>query len=209
MLGNEGEPFVCSHEHGDGRGDSCIAVSIAGAALESLWSSLGQSDRAAGHPMSPALAPTPRVAARFAALAAAGDEGFARDEAWLAAAESVLADAQKLAPPLSSADDDRAHAAARFLERHAASPLSLHAVAGEVGLSDFHFIRMFRAAIGVTPHQYLMRIRLLRAVMLLRDTALPVTEVAYEVGWGDLSTFNRTFRRELGCTPRELRRRRR
>jgi AraC-like DNA-binding protein len=65
---------------------------------------------------------------------------------------------------------------------------------------------VFRAEIGVTPHQYLIRVRLTRAIELLCDTAMPVTEVAYEAGWGDLSTFLRTFRREIGCTPRQLRR---
>jgi len=206
MLGNDGEPFVCSHEHNDGRGDSCIALSLSGDALESVQSTLARRTGRVVRFARPALPPAPRVSARFIELAAAGDEAFARDEACLAALAAVLSESEAVSGSCSAGDDARAHAAARFLERHAASPLSLDAVAAEVGLSAFHFIRIFRGAIGVTPHQYLMRIRLLRAVALLRDTTLPVTDVAYEVGWGDLSTFNRTFRREIGCTPRELRR---
>ena len=206
MLGNEGEPFLCSHEHNDGQGDSCIALSLSGAALDSVRSTLARPTGGALRFARPALPPAARVSVRFAELAAAGNDGFARDEACLVALATVLSETERIGGTSPAADDERAHAAARFLEHHAASPLSLDAVAATVGLSAFHFLRVFRSAIGVTPHQYLMRIRLLRAVALLRDTALSVTDVAYEVGWGDLSTFNRTFRREIGCTPRELRR---
>jgi AraC-like DNA-binding protein len=48
--------------------------------------------------------------------------------------------------------------------------------------------------------------RLIHAITLLRDTPLSITEVAYQSGWGDLSNFIRTFRREIGCSPREFRR---
>jgi AraC family transcriptional regulator len=68
-----------------------------------------------------------------------------------------------------------------------------------------HLLRVFRQAIGVTPHQYLMRMRLMHALRLLRDTRLPVIDVAYETGWADLSNFNKAFRREFGCSPRRLR----
>jgi AraC-like DNA-binding protein len=98
-------------------------------------------------------------------------------------------------------------AAARYIEDHAAGPLSLAGLAGEVGLSPFHFLRSFRRALGITPHQYLMRTRLIRAIALLGDTAMPVTAVGYEAGWADLSNFIRTFGRDVGCSPREFRRR--
>jgi transcriptional regulator GlxA family with amidase domain len=162
--------------------------------LESLRRALG---RAAGGPLSrqSALAPVPRVSAVFAALAVATSEGFAREEACLAAANAVLEQTVGPFHRMSSGDAERAHAAARFIEAHAAEPLTLDTVAAHLALSTFHFVRVFRDAIGVTPHQYLMRVRLLRAIALLRDTRLPVTEVAYESGWSDLSTFNRTFRR--------------
>jgi AraC-like DNA-binding protein len=67
-------------------------------------------------------------------------------------------------------------------------------------------MRIFRAATGITPHQYLMRVRLLRAMDLLRDTSQPVTTIAYDAGWSDLSNFNRAFRRDVGCSPGEYRR---
>ena len=102
--------------------------------------------------------------------------------------------------------DDRARAAADCIEARATESLSLDDVAQAAGLSAFHLLRVFRRSIGVTPHQYLLRQRLMRAIALLRDTALPVIDVAYAAGWADLSNFNRTFRREVGCSPREFRR---
>src|SRR5262249_49990812 len=111
-----------------------------------------------------------------------------------------------ISPAASSSERDRTVAAARYIESHAADPVSLTAVAEEVGLSPFHFLRSFRRAVGLTPHQYLLRMRLIRAIALLRDTRLSVTEAAYRSGWGDLSNFIRTFRREIGCSPRAFRR---
>ncbi|HKX44868.1 MAG TPA: helix-turn-helix transcriptional regulator, partial [Burkholderiaceae bacterium] len=102
--------------------------------------------------------------------------------------------------------DERALAAAHCIETRAAGPLSLDDVAQQVGVGAFHLMRVFRRAIGVTPHQYLMRVRLLRAMALLRDTAQPVTEIAYAAGWSDLSNFTRTFGRDVGCSPGAFRR---
>jgi len=92
------------------------------------------------------------------------------------------------------------------MEARAGDALALDDVALAVGLSAFHLLRVFQRCIGITPHQYLMRVRLLRAMALLRDTRRPVIDVAYDAGWADLSNFNRAFRRELRCSPREFRR---
>ena len=51
-----------------------------------------------------------------------------------------------------------------------------------------------------------MRVRLLRAMALLRDTTAPIIDVAYDAGWSDLSNFNSAFRRDVGCSPGEYRR---
>jgi AraC family transcriptional regulator len=60
--------------------------------------------------------------------------------------------------------------------------------------------------LGVTPHQYLVRSRLRRAARLLADDARPITDVAFDVGFGDLSNFVRTFHRAAGVSPRRFRR---
>jgi AraC-like DNA-binding protein len=73
-------------------------------------------------------------------------------------------------------------------------------------LSPFHFLRLFARVLGVTPHQYLVRCRLRAAARLLADPRISVTAIAYDVGFGDLSNFVRTFRRAAGVSPRDFRR---
>jgi AraC family transcriptional regulator len=72
-------------------------------------------------------------------------------------------------------------------------------------LSAFHFLRLFARVLGVTPHQYLVRCRLRHAARLLADPARSVTDVAFDVGFADLSNFVRTFRRAAGVSPRTFR----
>jgi transcriptional regulator GlxA family with amidase domain len=102
-------------------------------------------------------------------------------------------------------DERRAVEAMRSIDAGAAEPLSLADMARRAGLGRYHFLRAFRAATGTTPHQYLIAARLRRAARLLLTTALPVTEVALEAGFGDLSNFIRTFRRAAGRSPRAFR----
>jgi AraC-like DNA-binding protein len=201
MLGNPGEGYVCSHEHGDGTGDDCAVLSMSAQTLEGMSAALGrtalpQNFSRAGVP------PLPRVAALFSDLLDDGDEGFALEETALAVVDAVhaaLSDGQ--APEPMKPQDDRALAAMDCIERRATELLSLDEVAHCAGVGSFHLVRMFRRSIGITPHQYLMRVRLLRAISLLCDTSRLVTEVAYDSGWSDLSNFSRTFRREVGCSP--------
>src|ERR1700755_3220653 len=61
------------------------------------------------------------------------------------------------------------------------------------GVSKAHFARSFKDAFGVPPHRYLLTRRIERAKALLRDTDLPVTEVAFQTGWSSLGTFARPF----------------
>src|SRR5205823_5103746 len=78
--------------------------------------------------------------------------------------------------------------------------------AAEFGLSPFHFLRLFAKVLGVTPHQYLVRSRLRRAACLLADDTRSITEIALDVGFGDLSNFVRTFHRAAAMSPRSFRR---
>jgi transcriptional regulator GlxA family with amidase domain len=73
------------------------------------------------------------------------------------------------------------------------------------GVSQAHFARSFRDAFGVPPHRYLLTRRIERAKALLRDTELPVTEIAFQTGWNSLGTFGRTFRDITAESPGELR----
>lgn len=73
------------------------------------------------------------------------------------------------------------------------------------GVSEAHFARTFKEAFGVPPHRYLLTRRLERAIALLRDTDLPILEIALATGWKSLGTFGRTFRDVTGETPGERR----
>jgi transcriptional regulator GlxA family with amidase domain len=73
------------------------------------------------------------------------------------------------------------------------------------GVSEAHFARSFKQAFGVPPHRYLLTRRIERAAALLRDTELPITEIAFQTGWESLGTFGRTFRDITGETPSAVR----
>jgi transcriptional regulator GlxA family with amidase domain len=72
-------------------------------------------------------------------------------------------------------------------------------------VSEAHFARSFKDAFGVPPHRYLLTRRIERATALLRDTDLPVTEIAFQTGWESLGTFGRTFRDITGESPSAVR----
>ena len=84
--------------------------------------------------------------------------------------------------------------------------LSLEDLAAIAGVSAFHFHRLYRAMTGETPSGTLRRLRLARAAGLLRDSASPVTEIAFEAGYESSQAFSKAFRRETGCSASELRR---
>jgi AraC-like DNA-binding protein len=88
-----------------------------------------------------------------------------------------------------------------YIDRHYARPLTIERLAALAGLSPFHFIRAFRAATGLTPHQYLRNRRIDRAKELLVTTPMPVTEVCDAVGFQSLGSFSSLFRRLTGETP--------
>ncbi len=87
------------------------------------------------------------------------------------------------------------------MDRAYAEPLDIRAVAAVACLSDAHFIRSYRACFGETPHRYLQRRRVERAMFLLRETDRSITDVCLDVGFGSLGTFSRTFREIVGETP--------
>ena len=92
------------------------------------------------------------------------------------------------------------------MEENASAEIGLEVVARRSGLSSFHFLRLFSGVVGTTPHQFLLRARLRRAARLLSEPELPVSAVALEAGFKDLSNFVRTFQRAAGLSPRAFRR---
>lgn len=96
-------------------------------------------------------------------------------------------------------------AARRLIDTHWTEPLDTRALARHAHLSPFHFIRVFRATFGVTPHQYLTRRRLEHAKVLLTTGALSVTDICMEVGFSSLGSFCTLFQRHTGRSPQQYR----
>ncbi|TXJ81823.1 AraC family transcriptional regulator [Streptomyces lavendulae] len=91
------------------------------------------------------------------------------------------------------------------MDRDYARPLDVPALARVAHVSPAHFARTFRATFGETPHRYLQRRRVERAMYLLRESERRVTDIAFEVGFGSPGTFSRTFRDIVGSSPRAYR----
>lgn len=91
------------------------------------------------------------------------------------------------------------------MDRRFAEPLDVPALAAVAHLSASQFSRVFKDTFGETPHRYLQRRRVERAMTLLRQTDRPVTQVAWDVGFASLGTFSRTFSAVVGCSPSEFR----
>jgi transcriptional regulator GlxA family with amidase domain len=93
------------------------------------------------------------------------------------------------------------------MDRGFAEPLDNRVLAAVASMSPQHFLRSFRSAFGETPHRYLQRRRVERAMWLLRSTERSVTDICMEVGFTSLGTFSRVFREIVGEPPSVYRRR--
>ncbi|MEM9815337.1 MAG: AraC family transcriptional regulator [Cyanobacteria bacterium P01_D01_bin.6] len=89
-----------------------------------------------------------------------------------------------------------------YIEAHLTADLSLSEVALAAGLSKFHFTRLFKAAIGLTPHQYVLKRRIERAATILRKEDVAIAQVAQQFGFADQSHFTRVFKQVKGMTPK-------
>ncbi|HKV86388.1 MAG TPA: AraC family transcriptional regulator [Candidatus Dormibacteraeota bacterium] len=91
------------------------------------------------------------------------------------------------------------------MDRTYSQPLDIPAIASVANVSQAHFIRTFRATFGETPHRYLQRRRVERAMFLLRESDRSITDICLDVGFTSLGTFSRTFRDIVGTSPTEYR----
>ncbi len=98
--------------------------------------------------------------------------------------------------------DPRIARAIELVQSCFADPLSVDDLARAAAMSRFHFSRCFRAQVGLSPYQYVQKIRVERAALML-SRGRTVSQAALDVGFSDLSRFARAFRRHLGCTPNE------
>jgi AraC-like DNA-binding protein len=91
------------------------------------------------------------------------------------------------------------------IDRAYAEPLDIQSLAAVAHVSEAHFIRTFKATFGETPHRYLQRRRVERAMFKLVETQRSVTDISLDVGFTSLGTFSRTFHEIVGCTPSQYR----
>jgi AraC family transcriptional regulator len=92
-----------------------------------------------------------------------------------------------------------------YIEAHLAEPLTLTDIAGVACLSTYHLSRSFRLATGIGLHRYVVLRRLQRAKDLILKTKLPLSEIAWAVGFDSQASFTERFRREVGVTPGRMR----
>jgi AraC-like DNA-binding protein len=95
--------------------------------------------------------------------------------------------------------------AKNYVVNHHSEPIRLKTVAQALNVSEFHFCRTFRRETGLTFMDYLSRVRIEKAKVLLPENRLRVSEIAYEVGFQTITHFNRVFRKLVGFSPTEFR----
>jgi len=200
LLVNAGHCFACSHRHGEG--DRCLSFRFEPELFDRIAHDAGRRTGFA-HNRLPPLRPLAPLTAR-ARLAMRRPERMEEVAIELAAAALGLS-AHENRPGAPSPHEGRMSAVLRYMAAHSAAPHTVAGLARMARLSPYHFLRSFKAVTGVTPHQWLLRARLRAAAEKLTASKAPVTDIALEVGFDDLSNFTRTFRAEFGAAPRQYR----
>ena len=202
MLVSPGQIFECSHAHGEG--DRCLSFQFDAELFERLAREAGAPRAAFDRQTLPPLRGLSQLTAR--ATAAMGDPD-ALEEIAIELADAVVGVAARARREPSAPPQHHARIARvlRWLASHRAEPHSLADLARRASLSPYHFLRTFKRVAGVTPHQWLLRARLREAARRLTAGRQPVTDIALDVGFEDLSNFTRSFRAEFGTSPRRYR----
>lgn len=102
-------------------------------------------------------------------------------------------------------DNEQLRLAREFMDSHLALRLSIAEISSTAHFSRYHFIRLFRMAFDVTPHQYLIRRRVERAKRLLLESDASVTDICFDVGFESFSSFSTLFRKIVGQSPSAFR----
>ncbi|MEJ0077391.1 MAG: AraC family transcriptional regulator [Alphaproteobacteria bacterium] len=200
LLINAGHCFACSHRHGEG--DRCLSFRFDPEMFERIAHDAGARPVFAHNRLPPLR--------DLSGLTARARQGLSRPDVMEEVAVELTGTAIGLAgrgqrgrAPIQH--HGRLTEVLRYMAAHSAAPHRLTALASMARMSPYHFLRTFRAVTGVTPHQWLLRARLREAAERLASTSTPVTDVALDVGFDDLSNFTRSFRVEFGASPREYR----
>jgi AraC family transcriptional regulator len=199
MLGRSGQSFECSHPHG--AGDRCVSFQFSRELFEDVPRDAGahvafDQDR---------IPPLRQLAPITARAANAIDNASALEEVGLDLAGAIIRLDAGTPVATNSRDRRRIADVLRYLETHRDRRHTLADLASLARLSRYHFLRTFSNVTGVTPHQWVLRARLRDAARRLAMTHQPITEIALDVGFADLSNFIRSFCAEFGVSPRRYR----
>jgi len=201
LVGFPGTEFICTHDHVCG--DECLSFFLEPELVEATGAHSEAWQIGAAPPL-----PELMVLGELAQAAASGSSDIGLDEVGhLLANRLVEVVSGKARQParVTARDRRRAVETALWIDAHSQQAIELEDAAAQAGVSAFHFLRLFSGVLGVTPHQYLVRSRLRHAARLLADDDKAVTDIAYDVGFGDLSNFTRTFHRAAGVSPLKFR----
>jgi AraC family transcriptional regulator len=208
LLGNVDHCFECGHEHGTG--DPSLSFGYAPDYFERLAVDAGI--RGGKLDFLVVRIPPLRELSTLIARACAGLIG-STDAPWEELSVKLAIQAVRLAGGLVPGPGTvpqnataRVSRPVRAIESNPDNGLALATLAQEAGLSPYHFLRIFERLTGVTPHQYILRIRLRKTALRLAAEPANVLDIALDSGFGDVSNFNRTFRAEFGVSPTVYRR---
>jgi len=201
LIGYPGDEYTCTHEHVCG--DECLSFFLSPELVETLGDSNAIWQAGCAPPL-----PELVVLGELAQSAADGNSDIGLDEIGQLLASrfvEVVSGKPRKAASLAARDRRRAVEAALWIDAHSHQAIGLEDAADQAGISPFHFLRQFSHTLGVTPHQYLVRSRLRHAARRLAEDDSAITDIAYDVGFGDLSNFVRTFHRAAGASPLRFR----
>jgi AraC-like DNA-binding protein len=201
MVGHPGDEYVCSHDHVCG--DECLSFFLSPDLVQAIGDRTDIWQIGCAPPL-----PELMVLGELAQAAADGRGDIGLDEiGQLFAGRFVEVVTGRPEKPVSATARDRRRAveAALWIDAHSHRQIDLEDAAAQADISPFHFLRLFANVLGVTPHQYLVRSRLRHAARRLADEESSITDIAYDVGFGDLSNFVRTFHRAAGVSPLRFR----
>jgi AraC-like DNA-binding protein len=201
LVGFPGDEYLCTHEHVCG--DECLSFFLDPELVETIGNRTEAWRIGCAPPLSELM-----VLGELAQAAADGRSDIGLDEVGKLFASrfvEVVSGCRQKTVASSARDRRRAVETALWIDANSHRQIDLEQAAGQADISPFHFLRLFSSVLGVTPHQYLVRSRLRHAARLLADDDVSVTDIAYDVGFGDLSNFVRTFHRAAGVSPRKFR----
>lgn len=202
LFGNFGSCYQCGHDHSTG--DRCIAFHFAPEYFSEVAASVAGTSRFKfPTAMLPAVPKVLPWLARIEARVSTSDR-LEIDEAVPKFMEAVISAVSNSTPKrvqVSAREERQIGEVLRYIELHAWDAVDLAALSRVAAMSKYHFLRTFRRTVGMTPYQFVLSVRMRRAAVRLATSAEPVSVIALDIGFGDLSTFNRRFKDVFGMTP--------